>query len=311
MLASKSLISLAFSLVLAVSLASCADTSPPFTPGDSGTPTPDQDTATPDQFVFPDQGPGSDAKPTLWQLYAHDREQLLVIDPLTLKLGQVKLTLVGTFSFDKEVPDNERSINDMAVTPDGELYAVSKTTLYRIDPQTAHASKVAEVKEGADKNPPPNVALTFERSGQLLASDKDGALRRIHYTGSKKGQVELIGSYGSGLKSSGDLVAIKDGTLYGASDEGSGASKENNLLIRVDPKTGQARVVGAIGHGYVWGLAYWAGVIYGFTAEPTNPGTGKLLRIDPDTGKGTLLVEYPYYPYQFWGAAVTPMAPIN
>ena len=259
---------------------------------------------------WPDMGKLGDTSPTLWQLYAHDQQQLFVIDPTTLKVGKPKLSVVGKFSFDASIPKNERSVNDIAVTPDGKLYAVSKTTLYQVDPFTAKLTKVGVVKDKNDKSPPPNVSLTFEKSGLLLASDKAGALRRIHYKGSNKGTVVDLGEYGSGQTSSGDLVAVKDGTLYGASDKGKGATKTNNMLLKINPQTGVATPVGPIGHGYVWGLAYWAGVIYGFTSE-LNPKSGKLLKIDPKTGKGTLIVEYPYYPYQFWGAAVTPLAPIK
>ena len=270
-----------------------------------------KDSSLPDKpFTWPDQGKLADSSPTLWKLYAHDQKKLFVIDPTTLKAGKPQLSVVGSFSFDISIPTKERSINDIAVTPDGKLYAVSKTTLYRVDPFTAKLTKVTVVKDKNDKSPPPNVALTFEKSGMLLASDKDGALRRIHYQGSKLGTVEDIGVYGDGQNSSGDLVAIQDGTLYGVSDKGQGASTSDNKLLKIDPATGKATPIGFIGHGYVWGLAYWAGIIYGFTSEQ-NPDGGKLLKIDPATGKGTLMNEYPYFSSQFWGAAVTPMAPIK
>ena len=266
--------------------------------------TPDVHNPKPDQFKV------TDTSPTLWKLYAHDQKKLFVIDPTTLKAGKPKLSVVGSFAFDASIPTNERSVNDIAVTPDGKLYAVSKTTLYRVDPFTAKLTKVTVVKDKDDKSPPPNVSLTFEKSGMLLASDMDGALRRIHYQGSKMGKVEDIGDYGNGQGSSGDLVAIKDGTLFGVSHKGMGASSSNNKLLKIDPNTGKATPIGSIGHGYVWGLAYWAGVVYGFTSEK-NPDGGKLLKIDPKTGKGTLMNEYPYFSHQFWGAAVTPMAPIK
>jgi len=276
---------------------------------DKGAPPP-ADGAPDDAFTATDQGKVTDTSPTLWKLYAHDQKKLFVIDPTTLKAGKPKLSVVGSFSFDASIPTNERSVNDIAVTPDGKLYAVSKTTLYRVDPFTAKLTKVTVVKDKNDKSPPPNVSLTFEKSGMLLASDMDGALRRIHYQGSQKGKVEDIGVYGDGQGSSGDLVAIKDGTLYGVSQKGMGATTSNNKLLKINPSTGKASPIGSIGHGYVWGLAYWAGVIYGFTSEK-NPDGGKLLKIDPKTGKGTLMNEYPYFPHQFWGAAVTPMAPIK
>jgi len=301
---------LAASLLSGLLLAACAD---PEVAGDGGsTDSTPADGMAMDLGLWPDQPQGGPdiGKPD-WKLYAHDQTTLVVIDPLTLG-SKPPMTKVGKFTFDASIPINERSINDIAITPDDKLYAVSKTYLYRVDPLTAKLTKITEVRDKSSQKPPPNVALTFEKSGRLLASDIDGALRRIHYTGTSKGLVEDIGSYGNSQGSSGDLVAILDGTVYGVSQKGSGATETNNKLIQVDTKTGKATPIGSIGHGYVWGLAYWAGVIYGFTNEyKTKPGTGKLLKIDPLTGKGTLLMEYPYYPYSFWGAAVTPLAPIK
>jgi sugar lactone lactonase YvrE len=297
------------SLLLAGLLAACADPELEHfdggVPGDSGA-----DIRESDSFAFPDQRPpGDGGSGQGWKLYAHDQTRLFSLDALKLKSGKPNLVVVGNFSFAPSIPANERSVNDIAMTADGKLYAVTKTFLYEVDPKTAALTKVAEVRDKQQGTPPPMVSLTFEASGRLLASDMDGALLRIHTSGANMGLVEEIGSYGQGQGSSGDLVAIRDGTLYGASQKGLGASKENNNLIRVDPSTGAAARIGPIGHGYVWGLAYWAGVIYGFTSERNN--RGKLLRIDPQTGKGTLLLEAPYYPYQFWGAAVTPLAPIK
>jgi hypothetical protein len=49
-------------------------------------------------------------------------------------------------------------------------------------------------------------------------------------------------------------------------------------------------------------LAYWAGIVYGFTRD------GQLLEIDPATGNGTMLRQDAY---NYWGAAVSPLAPIE
>ncbi len=263
-----------------------------------------------DSGAWPDQVRLGDGGTKVWKLYAHDRTTLLEIDPLTLNTSNPKVTKIGDFSFESTIPANEQSINDIAVTPDNKIYVVSKTYLYQVDPQSAALTKVTELRDKQNQYPPPLVALTFETSGQLLASDMDGALIRIHYTGAQKGLVEEIGSYGQGQGSSGDLVAIGDGTVYGVSQKGAGATYDDNMLLRVDPTTGVATPVGAIGYGYVWGLAYWGGEIYGFTNEKSTL-RGQLLKIDPKTGKGRSVVEYPFLPYAFWGAAVNPMVPVK
>lgn len=228
----------------------------------------------------PIASPGSSDYPTLsGKLFAQSRSQLFVVDPETLELS-----LVGEFH--PQIPP----INDIAVTPSDELYALSSNGLYRVNAQTAEAKLVTKV-EGND-----NVALTFEVHGTLLASDKAGALRRID---PQTGSVTEIGKYGENLGSSGDLVAIKDGTLFGVNDVGEKALADNELMT-IDPQTGQAKVVGPIGYSLVWGLAYWRGKVYGLAKS------GEFLSIDPLTGKGTLIKKFDY---EFWGAAVTPLAP--
>jgi hypothetical protein len=228
----------------------------------------------------PDLGPLPDGVTyAAQQMYAHSRDQLFAIDPADLTL-----TLVGTFG------PNAPDINDLAVTPGGAVYALTVNELYRVDHKTAQLTRVTAV-QGSD-----NVAMTFEPKGTLLASDKAGGLRRIN---PQTGAVEEIGSYGAGLGSSGDLVAIKDGTMFGVNDVNAAS---NNQLLTVSLATGKATVVGSIGFPQVWGLAYWRGTIYGLTKR------GDLIAIDPKTGKGKLIRNYPY---EFWGAAVTPLAPID
>jgi hypothetical protein len=70
----------------------------------------------------------------------------------------------------------------------------------------------------------------------------------------------------------------------------------------VDPETGEATTVGAIGYQSVWGLGYYGGTVIAFTDE------GQILKIDPTTGAGTLLSSSSV---QYWGAGVTPAVAAN
>jgi hypothetical protein len=92
--------------------------------------------------------------------------------------------------------------------------------------------------------------------------------------------------------------------MYGVSSTsaGGGDASGNNLLLRVDTATGQATVVGPIGHGDVWGLAYVNAKVIGFTTS------GKILQIDPQTGAGTLLASRSV---AFWGAGMSPLVQAN
>lgn len=212
-------------------------------------------------------------------MYAHSGEVLYKIDPETLQVSEV-----GAFA------PNAPHMTDLAVTPDGQLYSVSNNNLYKIDPLSARVTWVAYVPGTV------NVALTFDVDGTLLASDKAGSFRRID---PNTGAVTEVGAYGAGLGSSGDLVAIKDGTLYGVNDV---EAKGNNTLLKVDPVSGEASVVGPIGFRMVWGLSFWGGTLYGFTR------LGHFISIDPQTAKGTLIHSFSA---EFWGAAVTPKAPLT
>lgn len=212
-------------------------------------------------------------------MYAHSGDTLFKVDPDTLKVSTV-----GTFH------PNAPHMTDLAVTPDGKLYVVSSSNLYQVDPNDASITWVTKVPGTT------NVALTFDVDGTLLASDKEGNFRRVD---PKTGASTPIGSYGAGLGSSGDLVALKDGKLYEINDVG---AKGNNTLITVDPKSGKATTVGPTGFRMVWGLSFWGGTLYGFTR------LGEFISIDPKTGYGSLIHTFSC---EFWGAAVTPNAPLT
>lgn len=241
---------------------------------------------------------GDQTIPDNWKMWAHSKNQLFSILPNTLEL-----TLVGEFKLIGEAGTEAPDINDLAVTPDNKVYALSQTALYQVDIKTAEISKLTDVETSSS-----NVALTFEVTGTLLAADKDGNLRRID---PKTGQITEIGSYGEGFGAGGDLVGVANGTVYGVND--AGEKKWNNYLVTVDPNTGKATEIGAIGFHHVWGLCYWRGTIYGLTRgnsdpDPTKNEPGQLIAIDPELGNGTLIASYPY---EFWGGAVIPLAPLK
>lgn len=215
-------------------------------------------------------------------MYAHSRDTLYTIDPDTLTLSRV-----GTF-------ENGDDITDLAVTPDGTIYAISKTKLYRVDPVTGRATALADVPGLT------NVGMTFLPDGRLLATDKAGGVRTIDPA---SGAVTEVGSFGGGYATAGDLVAVADGTMFAISDEGPvGDEFTNNWLLRVDTTTGAASPVGQIGYGRVFGAAFSNGRVYAFTEA------GLLVEINPQTGAGTSVRDYPV---EFWGAGVTPLVRIE
>jgi hypothetical protein len=225
----------------------------------------------------------SSGTPADGTIYAHSSSDLYIVDPTTWAVNHV-----GSFGISD-------SITDIAVTPNNVLYGISFTSLYTIDKATAHATYIADVPGTA------NNGLTFLPDGTLLASDTSGDVKRINPS---TGAVVDVGNFNQSLSSAGDLVAVADGTMYGvsATTAGGGDASGNNVLLRVDPSTGAATVVGPIGFGDVWGIAYVNATVIGFTTA------GKIIQIDPATGAGTLLATRSVV---FWGAGMSPLVQVN
>jgi hypothetical protein len=186
------------------------------------------------------------------------------------------------------------SITDIAVTPAGELYGISFSALYRVDKNTGLATYVAALS-GSSNN-----GLTFLPSGALLAASGAGDVASINPS---TGGTTFVGNFGNGLSSSGDLVAVGP-VMYGISSTGAGGTDAatNNVLLRVDVATGVATIVGPIGYGQVWGLAFVGARVIGFNTS------GQIIEIDPQTGAGSLLATRNV---QFWGAGMSPDVPVN
>jgi hypothetical protein len=221
---------------------------------------------------------GTTVDETIW---AHSSTDLYTVDPNTFAL-----THVGAFG--------QSDITDIAVTPSGDLWAISFSSLYRVDKSTASTTLVASLS-GSGNN-----GLTFLPNGNLLAADGSGTVKQIN---TSTGASTDIGSFGNGLSSSGDLVAVGP-VMYGISSTGAGGSDAsgNNILLRVDIASGVATVVGPIGFGQVWGLAYVNKRVIAFNTK------GQIIQIDPTTGAGTLLSTTNV---QFWGAGMSPNVPAN
>ncbi len=217
---------------------------------------------------------------TIW---ANSKTTLYKIDPKTFAV-----TTIGSFNAGEDM-------TDVAVTPDGTLYGVSFTKLYRIDKTNAKVTPLVAIG-GTGNN-----SLTFRDNGTLLASDSAGSLKVINPT---TGVVTTIGSYGDGLTSSGDLVAVANGTMYGISSKkkGGGDASSSNVLISVNTSSGKATAIGATGKSQVWGLAYAKSKVIGFTTA------GEILQIDPQTGSSTVIANKGI---EFWGAGQSPLVPQN
>ncbi len=210
-------------------------------------------------------------------VYACSDTDLYKIDPVTWMP-----ILVG--SFETVPPDG---ITDLAISSSNEIYATSNSALYRINPSDGAATGLMSYNTGFN-------AMTFLAGGTLLGVAADGAVSSVDPT---RQSVSYIGSYGPDYGSSGDLVAVADGTIYATSPISPVMSGIGDSLVKVDPGTGLATTVGSIGFTNVWGLAYYDGTVIGFTSG------GQILEIDPATGTGKLVGSSSV---SYFGAAVTP-----
>jgi hypothetical protein len=174
------------------------------------------------------------------------------------------------------------AITDIALGGDADgrkrLYAVSWNQLYLLNQKSGVAQQVS----AAVLARPVNInALVSVRNGTLLAAGIDGSVVKID---TATGRGVVIGSFGAGLGSSGDLIVMPSGRIFGTA---TGAGSD--ALVQVNPGTGKARRVGAIGFDQVYGLTVARGRLFGLTN--TNPGcpAGGLIEINVSSGRGNLL----------------------
>jgi hypothetical protein len=184
-------------------------------------------------------------------LYMHDSDGRLG----TVDVGSGTVSQIGRMS---------TVMTDIAFSPDGELFGLSFTDLYRIDATTGATSRI-----GAHGIPGGN-ALVFGRDGSLYgAGDVSRDLFRID---SASGLATSIGE--TGFFSSGDL-AFNGGRLF--------LTSTDSQLVSIDVGAGAAsEAVGALGFADVFGLATADdGTLFGLS------GTD-LLMVDTATGMATL-----------------------
>jgi hypothetical protein len=222
-------------------------------------------------------------------VYASADHDLYQIDPQTLEQEHL-------CAFGGDLSGSSADVvTDLAVSAQGTVYAITLTKLYTVDPASCAATRVATLSQAGTRW----VGLTFTASGELLGADGSGAVAQIDPA---SGQVTAAGSFRNGLACSGDLVAINDaqGSIYATATDGSGG---NDLLVKLDPGSHVASVVGDVGYRSVFGLGFWAGKLYAFTHA------GATLEIDPATGAATSIgTTSPAV--SFSGGATTPLAPV-
>jgi hypothetical protein len=177
----------------------------------------------------------------------------------------------------------EPVITDIALGPDGRLWAISFDSLYTLDTLTGEATTVGGLGLGASSG---TNALAADALGNLFAGT--GALLggKLYRLNSITGQASAVGTFGYGISSEGDLAFASDGTLYASLRSGGGEP----FLAVVDTVTGTATPVVTnveIGFADVWGLTFVGDELFGLTADDDR--TGLLIKLSLTEGTATVV----------------------
>ena len=223
------------------------------------------------------------------EVFGHSSSTLYRLDPETKAVG-----VVAPFS-------GCSGIYDIALDEQSNLYGTTSTSLYQIDRATAECTLIAS---GSYPN-----SLSFVPKGTLdpnveaLVGYVEDQYVRIDTT---TGQVTNIGApWNNNFISSGDIVSVKNGpTFLTIKDKPGGGGVCADCLVEINPATGAIiKTYPNLGYDKVFGTAFWAGKVYGFTSE------GELFEVVIN-GNTLTTVAIPTQPgLSFWGAGSTTAAP--
>jgi len=239
-------------------------------------------------IIFPSGSGGGMPDPELpGEVFGHSASTLYKLEPYTKQV-----TVVGPFQ-------GCSSVIDLAIDKDSKIVATTFGGIYWIDKMTAGCTQIAS---GSYPN-----SLSFVPAGTLDPAEE--AL--VGYLGAtyvridtQSGQVTTVGSLGGGYSSSGDIVSVKGGGTY-LTVNGNGCG---DCLVEVDPKTGAlVKNWGPVGYSAVYGIAFWAGSVYGFTSG------GQLFEMTFNNDQlmisGAIPIPNAPANLSFWGAGSTTIAP--
>lgn len=226
-------------------------------------------------------------------VWGHSDTTLYKLDPNTKAV-----TVVGDFK-------GCTKVTDLAVDKKGVMFVTTQDGLYSVNADTVTCTLIK-------KDTYPN-SLSFVPEGTVDANDEtlvgyvDDVYVRIDRA---TGVITNIGTLKgpSGVVSSGDIVSVKGGTTY-LTVKGGTACTKSDCLVEVDPTTGKmVHDWGTIGFSKVFGLAFWAGTVYGFD------NSGDLFEVTfSGTKTMTSKLSIPNAPsgLVFWGAGSSTAAPVG
>lgn len=230
------------------------------------------------------------------EVFAHSDTLLFRLDPITKEVSNV-----GIFNGDCQ----NDPIIDIAIDEAGQMFAASFSALYRVDSTNAQCTFLAT---GSYPNSMSFVPKgTVDPNEEVLVGYVGGNYVRIDKATGMQTTLGILidGSLpmGGNYVSSGDVVSVINGGTYLTI---TGADC-NDCIAQVDPVDGALlTVIGPLDRQDVYGLAFWGGAAYGFTA------IGELVEINL-TDASTIPIPIPAAPpsLEFWGAGSTTAAPLT
>jgi hypothetical protein len=221
------------------------------------------------------------------EVFGHSADILYKLEPYSKQV-----TVIGPFQ-------GCSSVIDLAIDKDSKIIATTFGGIYWINKTTAQCTLIAN---GSYPNSLSFVpAGTLDPSEEVLVGYQGSTYVRISTT---TGQIQQIGNIGGGYISSGDIVSVKNGGTYLTVN----GNNCGDCLLQVDPTTGaMIKNWGPTGYGAVFGIAFWAGSVYGFTSN------GQLFEMTFVNGQLVASGEIPIPNapgnLSFWGAGSTTVAP--
>jgi uncharacterized repeat protein (TIGR01451 family) len=188
-----------------------------------------------------------------------------IIGTLDGKIGTVDATS-GNFV---QIATSNLDFYDIALSNSGQLFGITFSNLYKIDPNSGSASFIGNFGLGS------SVGLNaLEFANNTLYAAADGA--NLYTINVNTGTANLVANLGSQFDSSGDLAFDAANNRFFATSTGTTSDSLFSISL-----TGQATKIGDIGFTNVFGLSFENGNLIGFTEDK------KRITINSTTGTGT------------------------
>lgn len=210
--------------------------------------------------------------------YAHSNDALYRVDPFSKTVETI----------DAVMPTRGDTLQDIDTHPDGTLYGVSFSGLFKYNPTTKTWSNVGEF--GIDVGDPNGMAIDL--GGTVLITSQT----KVYTVDTTTGAATELGDMQGDFYSSGDCVVNKYDTLFMTSKYTDNTIPDD--LISIDRNTGIGTKIGSTGFSRIYALTAAWGRLWGLT------GQGELITINERTGESELVETFDGV--RFFGAASTP-----